>query len=190
MDACVAFTGRWMAARHRCMVAAIRSRPRGLRPQAKSARERIGVVAGAATRRQFLEVFHVAAAQYHVIGLQRGDQTGDHVDDVFAPLLFAMLFQPGRTHVVLVGAFLEGQVGQLHRHENAVHHHRRAQARPQSQEQQLPPLGAAQGLQGRVVDQFDRAPERGLKVEADPARGKVGRLRHGAVAMCRPRVAD
>ena len=102
---------------------------------------------------------------------------GDHVRNVFPPFLSPPPFQSANAHVVLVGAFLVRKTAQLHRLDHTIDHERRTQARPQALEKQLAAPVSPQGLHGRVVDEVDRAPEGGLKVEPDPAWGQVMRFR-------------
>src|SRR6516162_6772126 len=58
-------------------------------PQAETAEEGVGVVAGAGAFGERLELLDVAAAKDDVIREQCGLQTGHHVGDSLAPLAFA-----------------------------------------------------------------------------------------------------
>src|SRR2546430_3177612 len=81
-----------------------RERPiTGLLPQAKPSEERIGVVARPASSRQFFQFLDVASSQNYVIGLEGGNQAGNHVRDMSPPLLFAPLLQSSKAYVILVG---------------------------------------------------------------------------------------
>src|SRR2546425_5823146 len=60
----------------------------GLFPQAKPSEERIGVVARPASLRQLFQFFEVASSQNYVVGLEGGDQAGNHIRDMASPFLF------------------------------------------------------------------------------------------------------
>src|SRR5262249_20185305 len=60
-------------------------------PKPKPSHERIGVVARPAMGRQLFQFLHVTSPQDHVIGFEGGNQKGNHVRDMLAPLLFAVL---------------------------------------------------------------------------------------------------
>jgi len=53
-------------------------------PEPKAAEERVRIVAGAAAGGQLAQVLDVAAAQHHVVGLQRGNQSRHDIGDVRA----------------------------------------------------------------------------------------------------------
>ena len=64
-------------------------------------------------------------------------------------------------------------MAELHRLQDPVHDHRRAEAGAEPEEQHPPALVAAERLHRRVVHDLGRLPERGLEVEADPARPRL-----------------
>src|SRR6478609_7121307 len=63
-------------------------------PQAKSALERIHVIALACAWRQVLQAFHIPAAEHDIIGLEGRDQKFYHVGHVASPFGHAVLFKP------------------------------------------------------------------------------------------------
>ena len=81
-------------------------------------------------------------------------------------------------------------MAQLHRLDDAVDDHGGAEAGSQSQKEHLSALIATQGLHGRVVDDLDRAAERGVEVESNPAGPQVMRFRNRLTSKNRARVAD
>src|ERR1700694_590313 len=74
-------------------------------PETKSADERIGFVAFAATRRGLLQLVDVAASDHDVLWLEGGDQACDHVRDMSPPFLLAVPLQSATADIVLVGSF-------------------------------------------------------------------------------------
>src|SRR5262249_24991894 len=101
-------------------------------PQAKAATKGVGVVACTRMRRQRMELFDVAAPNYRFVGLERGDEARHDVGNVTAPFLLAVAFQPGPAHVILVSAFLVGQMAELHGLHDSVHNHGRSKSRPEA----------------------------------------------------------
>ena len=78
-----------------------------LLPEAKSAKERVGVVARPAACGQFFELFDVASAENHVVRLKRGDKPLDDIRDELPPFLSAIFLQPAKSHVILVRGLLD-----------------------------------------------------------------------------------
>ena len=159
-------------------------------PQAEAADERQGVRARAAALRQFLQFLDVAAADDDVVRSDRLDHPRRAVLDVLLPLLPAQPAQGAVAEVILVGAVLERQVGQLHGDDDAIGHHRGAQAGAEAEKQHQPALVAAERLHRRVVDDPDRAAECGSEIEADPPASEVVRLLDDAAVADASRVAD
>src|SRR6266567_4072073 len=89
-------------------------------PEAKSADERIGFVASAATRGKLLQVVDVATPEHHIFWLEGSDQARDHVCDILAPFPLAVPLQSATADIVLVGCFPVGQMAQLHGLDDAV----------------------------------------------------------------------
>ena len=143
--------------------------PRGVLPHEESAPERIRVVAQPATGRQLLEYLSVAAAEHNIVGLERGDQSVNHVKNVLPPLFLASLLQSALADIVLISGLLVRQMTKLHRLHDSVDDERRAEAGSQPNEQHLALFIAAERLHGCVIDHFDRPAERLLEVEAHPA---------------------
>src|SRR6266567_5496554 len=158
-------------------------------PEAKSANERIGFVASAATRGKLFQVVDVATAEHDILGLEGCDQARDHVRDILAPFLLAVPVQSATADIVLVGCFPVGKVAQLHGLDNAAHNHRRTETGSQAEEEHLPTLVAAQCLHGCIVDNLDRATECGVIIEPDPATTQIVGLRYRPVMEHHPRIA-
>src|ERR1700692_2943633 len=95
-------------------------------PHAESADKGIVVVAGPASFRQRLQVDYVSAADDHIVGFSRRDQSFDHILDEFPPALFADAVEAPVADVIFECALLVGQMAELHRLDNAVHDHRSA----------------------------------------------------------------
>src|SRR5262245_12192891 len=118
------------------------------------------------------------------------DETSCHVIDVTAPLLLAVALQANPSDVVLVGALLVRQVGELHRMHNAFDDHCAAQASSQAQKEHSAALIAAERLKGRVVDDFDGATECLRKIEANPTASQVMGFRDRSAVHDGARIAD
>src|ERR1700743_2865830 len=104
-------------------------------PHAKSALECISVVTEPAQCRQFLQLFRMAAAEYALLGPQRGNQVFDDVVDMLPPRRLAVLLEPANADVVFVGRFFVRQVSKLHRLYDAVHDQRRTEPGSEPEEQ-------------------------------------------------------
>jgi hypothetical protein len=159
-------------------------------PQSEASAERVRVFARPATGRQLFQLVNVASPEDHIVGFEGSKQACDNVLDVMPPFLFPYTLQPPDPYVVLVRALSVGKMAQLHRLDDAVHDHGGPEAGPQSQEEHLSPLVAPQGLHGRVVDELDGIPKRGLKVETDPAGREVMWFRNRLASENRARIAD
>src|SRR5579871_6790043 len=79
----------------------VTSRIVSLLPQAESAQESIGVVPGAATRRQLSKFANVASSKHHVLRLQSGDQALYCVSNKTPPLLLTVFFQTSNSQIIL-----------------------------------------------------------------------------------------
>ena len=97
-------------------------------PKPESAQKSVGVVAGAAALRQFLQLSHVAPAQDHVVGFKRRDKTGHDIGDMFLPLVDAPAVQTSLSDKMFIGRTLVRQMAELHWLDDAVYDHRRSQA--------------------------------------------------------------
>src|SRR5208337_1222299 len=137
--------------------------PRGsavLLPQAEAAEEGIAIAAEAGTRGIALQFFAVATAEDHVIGFQSALQFFDDPGNMLAPFIFAQVFNATQAEIVFVGfALTVKQVRQFHGLKNAVHNHRRAKTRAQTEKQHGAALVTPQGLHRGIVDDFDGAPK-------------------------------
>ena len=162
----------------------------GVFPEAESSDKGIGVIAGAAAWRQFLELFHVASAQNHVFGFERGRQIGDNLRDIALPLSLSGALQASLSDVFFIGVPFVRQVAEFHRLHNAVDDHRRAQTRPEAQEQHLSAFVAPQSLHRGIVDQLHRLPERRGEVNPGPPASQVVWFRDGHIAEDRSGVAN
>src|ERR1700757_670936 len=114
-------------------------------------------------------MFHVPATKHDVVWFERSGQTFDDIGDVFSPLLFAEPLQTAKANIVFVNGFPIGKMADFHRLQHFVDDHRRAEARSQSQEKHTSAFVAAQRLDRRVVDYFNRASEGLLKIKTYPA---------------------
>src|SRR5262249_54251066 len=139
-----------------------------LLPQAETSGEGIYVVAGAAARRQRLELVNVAAPEDDVLWLERGDEASDDVLDVVAPLSEPMRLQPVQSDVLLERAVPVRQVAELHRLDNALDDHGGAQAGAEPEEEHLAVAVTAEPLHRRIVDDLDGTPKCSPIVESDP----------------------
>src|SRR5690242_11890416 len=106
-------------------------------PKPLSAEERVRVVAGAAARWQCFELVDVTAAKDDVLRLERGDQTREDVLDVAPPWLESVRLQPVQSDVLLECSVPVRQVTELHRLDDAVDDHRRAQSSAEPEKQHL-----------------------------------------------------
>ncbi len=93
----------------------------GLLPQAEASEECIGVIAGAAARRELFQFLGIAAADNHIVELQGRLKTSHAQRDEFAPSPFAEASDRPYTQVVLEGSLAHGEVGQFHRNQSAVY---------------------------------------------------------------------
>src|SRR5262245_41824743 len=162
---------------------------RGL-PQPKSAAEGIFVVAGAGMGRQRIQQLDVAAADHGVVGLKRGDEMPDDIENVMAPFLLAVTLEPMATHIVLIDAFLVRQVTEFHWLDDAVYDHRRSKAGSKADKEHLAALVAAQGLHGCVIDDLYRTAERCCEIEPDPSAAEIVRFGDRTAMQNRAWIAD
>src|SRR5262249_38230950 len=130
-----------------------------LLPQAETSGEGIYVVAGAAARRQRLELVNVAAPEDDVLWLERGDEASDDVVDVVAPLSEPMRLQPVQSDVLLERAVPVRQVAELHRLAKAPAGQGRAPARGRPAEEQPAAAGTAGALPPRLLRGRRGAPQ-------------------------------
>ncbi len=79
-------------------------------PKRKAADKGMGIVAGATSSRQLLQMNNVSATYYDVFGFQCGDQAFDYVFHEPAPALLADAVEALVANVIFVGAFLVRQV--------------------------------------------------------------------------------
>src|SRR5262249_37332628 len=121
-------------------------------PHAESSHESVRVAASATSGWQLFELLDVAAAKDNIVRLQRGDQSFNNICDMTAPALLAVAFQSGSSDVVFVCPFLVRKVAELHRFDNTVDDHGRAQPSTKTQKQQFAALIATQSLHGGVVE--------------------------------------
>src|SRR5438132_2630997 len=154
-------------------------------PEPKAAEERIRVVAEAATGRELVELFSVAAAEYDVVGLERNRERGDDFVHVSTPALLAATLERGFTDVLLEGRFPKRQMRELHRLHDSGADERRAETRAESEEEHRPALVASERLHRGVVDDPRRRLERALEVEADPSIPEVDGVDDNAAAVHR-----
>src|SRR5262249_57260266 len=153
----------------------------------EAADEGVGVGAKADALGQLAHQLGVAAAEYHIVDVQRLTETVDHIEHVPAPFLLAGALQAGLADIVLVAlTFLVRQVRELHRLEHAVDDQRGPEAGAEPEEQHAAALVAAQRLHGGIVDHPYRPAECLLEVEADPASAEIHRLRPPPFAHPRP----
>src|SRR5450432_3087421 len=97
-------------------------------PHTEAADKGMGIVAGATSSRQLLQMNNVSATYYDVFGLQCSDQAFDYVFHELAPALLADAVEALVANVIFVGAFLVRQVTKFHRFDDAVHDHRRTKS--------------------------------------------------------------
>src|SRR5579863_3277316 len=122
-------------------------------PQLEAAEESVLVVAEPDVFRELLELAGIAAADHHIVRLERGHQPFDHLRHLVAPLLRSEALQSRGANIVLVRpAALEREVAELHRLEDAVDDHGRAEAGAEAEEQHAAALIAPERLHGGVVD--------------------------------------
>src|SRR4051794_3327520 len=183
-----AATARLRAAAHE-----VRAQPAAtadLSPKPEPPKERIVVVAKADVRRQLTEKAGVAAAEDHVVRLERCDECCNRLVHELAPALLAVSLEAARADVLLVGLLPERQVPELHRFHDAFHDHRRAEPGAEAEEEHPPSLVAAEGLHGGVVDDLRRFAEPLLEVEAGPAGRQVDGIANDAPARHHSRHSD
>src|SRR5229473_4230017 len=84
-------------------------------PQPESSEKSIGVVAGAAVRRQLLQLLYVAPAKDHFLGFKCGDEIGYNVRDMASPAAYAHAVQPSLPDVVFIGVIFVRQMAEFHR---------------------------------------------------------------------------
>ena len=129
-----------------------------------------------AVRRQLAELSRVAAAEHDVVGQDSRREVRDGLEHVLLPALVPVALLPGLADVVLERRLPVREVPQLHRRDDAVEDHRRAEPGAEPEEEHAPALVAAERLHGRVVDDLRRLAEGRLEVEPDPALAEVDRL--------------
>jgi hypothetical protein len=159
-------------------------------PKPEAPQKCVGIIASAAVRRQRLQVFCVAPAEYHLLGFKRGDQLLHGFRDVTSPFVYAQTVQTALPDVVLVGVPLPRQMPELHRLDNAARDHRRPQARSQTQKKHFPSPIAPQSLHCGVIDQLHRPSEGRFEIESRPTTPQVVRFRDWNIAEHRSRVTD
>src|SRR5260370_34103806 len=96
----------------------------GVPPKSKPSNKGVGVVDGAAVRRQLLQLLYVAPAKDHVLGFKRGDEIGYNVRDMASPTAYAHAVQPSLPDVVFIGVIFVRQMAEFHRLDDAIHDHR------------------------------------------------------------------
>src|SRR5580704_89279 len=67
-------------------------------------------------------------------------------------------------------------MAQFHRHDVALNHEGRTETSPKTQEEQGSALITAQGLHGRIIDDFHGSPECAFEIKPDPPAPQVMRL--------------
>src|SRR5215470_6520208 len=159
-------------------------------PQTLAADERVRVIAGAAARRQRLQLVNVAAPEHDVLGLERGDQPCDDVHDVAPPWLEPVRLQPVQSDVLLECSVPVRQVTELHRLDKAVDDHRGAETGAEPEKQHLAAAVTPEGLHCGVIHDLDRTPKRRPIVEPNPAAAEMTWLRERAAVDHRPWIAD
>src|SRR5882672_8063780 len=148
----------------------------GSLPQAKSSSKCIGVIAGATTRRQLFQFFHVASAKHHVVRFDGSNEALHHVSDITSPFFLPVFFEAANSNVVLKSGLLVRQVAQLHRLDDPIDDQRGAETGPQSQKKHLAAFVTSQRLHGRIVHDLDGAFECGLEVETGPCFSQIPRF--------------
>src|SRR5580698_344511 len=106
-------------------------------PKPEASAKSVGVVTGAALRRQLVNVLYIAAAEDRVFRLQGGDEVGHDIRDLLPPLVLAQTVETPLADVVFKRSFLIRHVPEFHRLDHAIHDHRGAEAGAESQEQHL-----------------------------------------------------
>src|SRR5262249_1123260 len=147
-----------------------------LDPEAEAAEERVLVVPEPAVRRQLSEVGCVTAAEDDVLGQKCGGEVLDGLENRLLPVLVAMFLERVLADVVLERPLLVRKVAELHRRDDAVQDHRRAEAGAEPEEEHASAVVAPERLHRRVVDQLRRLAERLLEVESLPALAEIDRL--------------
>src|SRR5260370_17195340 len=109
-------------------------------PQPESSEKSIGVVAGAAVRRQLLQLLYVAPAKDHFLRFKCGDEIGYNVRDMASPAAYAHAVQPSLPDVVFIGVILVRQMAEFHRLDDATPDHPGPSTPAQPPEQHPPPL--------------------------------------------------
>lgn len=112
-------------------------------PKPESSEKSVGVIAGAAARRKLLQLPDVPSAEHYVVWFQRSNKMGYQIRDMPPPPAFAQSVQASLPHVAFESVFFVRQMTEFHRHDDAVHNHRRSQTRAEAQEQHLSALIAA-----------------------------------------------
>src|SRR3984957_1041405 len=130
-------------------------RPRAI-PHTEAADEGIIVVAGPAPPWKLVQVGEISTSDDNILRFRFRDHPIDHILHKLAPMLLSEMFQTSLAHVIFECTLLVREVPELHGLNNAVHDHRRAKSRPQSQEQHLSASVAAKSLHRRVVDNLYR----------------------------------
>ena len=148
-------------------------------PQAKTAAERIGVMAGTTSRRKRIKVSYVAAPDHRFVRLQGGGESLHYISHAASPFPFAGTFKTRASNVSLVCVLSVRQVTEFHRFYRAVHNKGTTESRSETQKQHLAAVVAAQGLHGGVIDHLDGSAEGRGKIELHPTLSEVRRFRRG-----------
>ena len=106
---------------------------------------------------ELFQLLHVAAAEHHLVRLERRAQALDDVEHRAPPLLLAETLEAADAEVVLVGPLPVRQVAELHRLDDAVDDEGRAEPGAEAEEEHLPAPVAAERLHRRVVHHLRRA---------------------------------
>src|SRR5262249_23043097 len=149
----------------------------------KSSSKSVAVVASPALGGQSLQFLHVAASEHYLVGFESGNQAGDHICDVAAPLLFPLLQQRAVSHIALVSSLFVGQVTQFHGLDDTVDDHGRSQAGSESDEQHFSAAIAAKRLHRRVIRNLYGTTKCRSEVETDPALSEVRWFRNRSIAQ-------
>src|SRR4051794_7617512 len=144
-------------------------RGHGLVPEAEGADEGVRVRAQPRVRRQLLQQLRIPPAEHDVVGLERFAQQLDGLSHRLAPALLAEPLAAALADVVLKGCLAIGKVLYLERLHRVSVDERRAEPRPEAEEEHLASLVAAECLHCRVVDDLRRLAKGLFEVEAGPA---------------------
>ncbi len=141
-------------------------------------------------RRDLLQLFDVASAQYHVGRFESGDQASHHVFDIAPPLFLAVFFQSIESYVGFVRSLFVRQMTEFHGLDDAIYNKGGTEPGAQAEEQHLSAFVTSQSLHGSVIDDLDWTPECSSKIKTDPAASQIIGFGNRSIVEDSPRITN